>query len=74
MSPFNTINNLRQNRGKNITRENISAVDHAERPKRPPSKSLDTYSYRSLVAFKQSAFGTERVYRKAKLTGHIKMT
>lgn len=74
MSPFNTINNLRQNRGKNITRENISADDHAERPKRPPSKSLDTYSYRSLVAFKQSTVGTERVYWKAKLTGHIKMT
>lgn len=59
---------------KNITRENISAVDHAERPKRPPSKSLDTYSYQSLVAFKQNVFGMECVYRKAKLAGHIKMT
>lgn len=55
-------------------KRNISAVDHAERPKRPPSKSPDTYSYGSLVAFKHSVFGTERVYWKEKLTGHIKMT
>lgn len=60
--------------GKNITRENILVVDHAERPKRPPSKSSDTYSYQSLVAFKQNVFGMECVYRKAKLAGHIKMT
>lgn len=43
--------------------------------KKTPSKSSDTYSYRAaLLHLNKNVFGTEHVYRKAKLTGHIKMT
>lgn len=52
----------------------LFCVDHTERPKRPPSKSLDTYSYCRLDAFKQQCFWNRTGLLKAKLTGHIKMT